>query len=234
VKVLAIDTSSPAGSVAIAEGDHLMAELLLDVHYTHSRRLMRDVDLLLRAVNLTVKDVDGFALTLGPGSFTGLRIGVATVKGMALVADRPVAGVLTLDALAQNLFATATEAWAVIDARKGEVFCACYEPGPEGMVRQGEPLLLSPEGLAARAGGPAVFLGSGVPLCEEALRAAAGGEHLFAPRHLWAIRASVVAALGLERLRSGDVLDLATFGPVYLRPSEAELAASGQGVEGGS
>lgn len=230
MKVLAIDTSSPAGSVAIVEDDRLMAELLLNVDYTHSRRLMRDIDLLLRAVDLGVKQIDGFALTLGPGSFTGLRIGVATVKGMALVADKPVAGVLTLDALAQNLFGTASDVWALLDARKGEVFAARYLPRTGGMERVGEPLLLKPAELAERCRAPSIFLGSGVPLCEGLLRERCaelpGAEILLAPRHLWPIRAAVVAALGLERLRAGDVENLATFGPLYLRASEAELKPS--------
>jgi tRNA threonylcarbamoyladenosine biosynthesis protein TsaB len=226
LKVLAIDTSSPAGSVAIAADDHLVAELVLNVDYTHSRRLMRDVDLLLRAVGLTVKDLDGFALTLGPGSFTGLRIGVATVKGMAMVADKPVAGVVTLDALAQNLFGTACDVWALIDARKGEVFASHYVPQSDRMAATGPPLLLTPEELAERAHGPTLLLGSGVPLCEQLMRERHGDLPVFAPRHLWQIRGAVVAALGLEKLRAGAVEDLATFGPLYIRPSEAELKKS--------
>ena len=223
MKVLAIDTSSPAGSVAIASGGDLAAELLLNVDYTHSRRLMRDVDLMLKAVGEEVRHMDGFALTLGPGSFTGLRIGVATVKGMAMVADRPVAGVVTLDALAQNLYATSAPVWVVTDARKGEVFAARYEPGPEGMARTGELLLLAPHALAERIRGPAIFLGSGVALCETVLRERLGEQALFAPPHLWHLRAAVVAALGARKLQQGDTEDLATFGPLYIRPSEAEL-----------
>ncbi|MFH0810704.1 MAG: tRNA (adenosine(37)-N6)-threonylcarbamoyltransferase complex dimerization subunit type 1 TsaB [Pseudomonadota bacterium] len=222
MKILAIDTSSPAGSVALAEDGRLIAELLLNVDYTHSRRLMRDVDLLLRAVNLELKDLDGFALTLGPGSFTGLRIGVATIKGRAMVADKPVAGVLTLDALAQNLFAPAGEAWALIDARKAEVFAARYLSEPGGMARVGEPLLLAPEELAARVPGAAVVLGSGVPICEDALRRI-HPDLLVAPRHLWHIRGAAVCELGRRELESGHTEDLAGFGPVYLRPSETEF-----------
>ena len=224
--MLAIDTSSPTGSVAIADDDRLMAEFTLNLDYTHSRRLMRDIDLLLRALGLTIHQLDGLALTLGPGSFTGLRVGVATVKGMAIAADKPVAAVLTLDALAQNLFGTAAEVWALIDARKGEVFAARYLAGSGGRLeRQGEPLLLTPQGLAGRLRGPAIVLGSGVPLCKNIWREGPA-QVMVAPQQLWQVRASVVAALGMERLRAGQTEDLAAFGPLYLRPSDAELKAS--------
>jgi tRNA threonylcarbamoyladenosine biosynthesis protein TsaB len=232
LKVLSIDTSSPAGSVAVTDGAHLMAELLLNVDYTHSRRLMRDIDLLLKAVGLTVNRLDGFALTLGPGSFTGLRIGVATIKGMAMLTDKPVAGVLTLDALAANLCATAWPVWALLDARKAEVFAARYEARGEVMARVGEPLCLSPDELArrveGRAEGCALFLGSGVPLCEGPLRERLSEAALFAPRHLWPIRAAAVAALGAEKLARGETLDVATFEPYYIRPSEAVASRHGQ------
>lgn len=226
MRLLAIDTSSPLGSVAIVEEERLVAELSLDVEYTHSRRLMRDVDLVLKAVGLTIRQIDGFALTLGPGSFTGLRIGVATVKGMAMVSEKPIAGVVTLDALAQNLFGTACDAWALIDARKGEVFAARYVPLTDRMERSGEPLLLKPAELLQHVQGPSLFLGSGVPLCEGPLREALGDLPVFAPRHLWPIRAAVVAALGRAKIEAGEVEDLATFGPLYLRASEAELKSS--------
>jgi len=229
MKILAIDTSASAGSVAVTDGARLMAALTLDIDFTHARRLMRDIDLVLRAVGLEPTQLDGIALTLGPGSFTGLRIGVATAKGMALAANLPVVGVTTLDALAMNLFGCGERpVWALVDARKGEVYAAEYRSRADGVpAREGELLLLSPGNLAAKVSPhPAIFLGDGIPLCRETLERALGqGNCLFAPSHLWGVRAEVVAMLGRELLSRGEVLDLATFGPLYIRPSEAELKA---------
>src|SRR5512142_2291842 len=128
MKVLGIDTSTMMGAVGIVDGEELIAELRTNVSVTHSERLMLHVDGLLKSARLTLSDIDGFAVTVGPGSFTGLRIGLAAVKGLAYGTRKPVAGVSTLDVLADNLPYCKYQVCPVLDARKKMVYAAIYKP----------------------------------------------------------------------------------------------------------
>src|SRR6266851_56323 len=124
MRVLAVDTSTMAGGVALLEDERVVGESLLDVRTTHSERLMLAVDRALADARWTAESLDGLAVAIGPGSFTGLRIGLAAVKGLALALDRPIAAIPTLDAMASGLPWAARPVCPVIVARKGEVY-AC-------------------------------------------------------------------------------------------------------------
>lgn len=216
MRVLAVDTSTMAGGVALVDGDRVVGESLLDVRTTHSERLMMAVDRALGDAGWPASSLDGLAVAIGPGSFTGLRIGLATVKGLALALARPIAAVPTLDAMAAQLPWSARPVCPVLTARRDEVYASLYRWDGRGMRQEWDYLALSPAALAERLTEPVLGVGDGVAAVASpwmtAVRPARRGP-----------MAAVVAWLGAERLRLGDAAGAADLVPLYLRPSEAEL-----------
>jgi tRNA threonylcarbamoyladenosine biosynthesis protein TsaB len=216
MRVLAVETSSLAGGVALLEDERLVAEYLLDVSITHSERLMAAIDRVLADARWTARQLGGLAVAVGPGSFTGLRIAVSTVKGLALALDLPIAAVPTLDAMAAALPWAALPVCPVLDARKGEVYTSRYRWDGGAMRREWDYLALSPEALAQRLDEPMILAGDGAATIRSP-----HARLLPPPRRLPS--PACVGVLGLERLRGGDTVAAATLAPLYLRPSEAEL-----------
>jgi tRNA threonylcarbamoyladenosine biosynthesis protein TsaB len=216
MRVLAVETSSLAGGVALLDDERLVAEYLLDVSVTHSERLLASVDRLLADARWTARELNGLAVAVGPGSFTGLRIAVSTVKGLALALDLPIAAVPTLDAMAAALPWAALPVCPVLDARKGEVYASRYRWDGGAMRREWEYLALSPEALAQRLTEPVILAGDGAAAIRSPY-----ARLVPAPRRLPS--PACVGTLGLERLRRGETVAAAALAPFYLRPSEAEL-----------
>jgi len=224
MKILSIETSTRVGSVAIIEDEHLIAEYILNVVSTHSERLLPSIDQILKDSQLTVRDIEGFAVSLGPGSFTGLRIGISTVKGLALATGRAVVGVPTLDCLAHNIAFTHLLVCPILDARKGEVYTALYQGDGSGKLEKLTPdLAIKPEELLTRIKEPVIFLGDGVEAYGDTLRS--GQDNcFFAPVYLHQPRASVLAKLGLEKFKQGHMFKEEEIQPLYCRLAEAEIA----------
>ncbi len=232
--ILAVETSTSAGSLALmdaplsckdsgAEGKCL-AEHTLNLPGTHSERLMPAIDNLLRDASLPIRKIEGLALALGPGSFTALRIGVSTVKGLAYALRVPVAGVSTLDALAQNVRYARALVCPVLDARKQEVYAALYRGDGEGRLEKiSEDWVIAPEELCSRIKEQVIFLGNGLEVYGEIFREKLGPRVFFAPPEISLPRALQVARLSLPPFREGRTLNLFSFAPVYLRRSEAEI-----------
>jgi len=232
--ILAMETSTLAGSVALLEApvredgtwkrEKILGETTLSTPETHSARLMPAIDRLLRETLLTIHQVQGIALGLGPGSFTGLRIAVSTVKGLAYSLKVPVVGIPTLDALAYNLPYVSMPVCPVLDARKKEVYAALFRGNGEGHLdRISEDWVLSPEDLCSRISEKTVFLGNGIEVYGEFFKEKLGSRVLFAPPELSFPRAANVARLSLLKFKDGPSLDLSSFAPIYIRRSEAEL-----------
>jgi tRNA threonylcarbamoyladenosine biosynthesis protein TsaB len=224
MKVLGIDTSTTCGSIGLIHDESVISEYLLNLSVTHSERLLDAIDLVLRKARCSLVDLDGFAISLGPGSFTGVRIGVSTVKGLSYAVQKPVVGVSTLDVLASQISPTPYLICPVIDARKGEVYSAFYRyEDSSRLKRLSEYQAIRPEVLFGKLNEPTIFLGDGVKTYEEDLRNSLKSFALFSPAALHIPRGSAVARLGAELLMRGELLDLATFTPLYVRPSDAEL-----------
>ncbi|MBI5628731.1 MAG: tRNA (adenosine(37)-N6)-threonylcarbamoyltransferase complex dimerization subunit type 1 TsaB [Candidatus Rokubacteria bacterium] len=223
MRLLALETATPAGGAALLDGDRLVAEYILNIRVTHSERLMATVDRLLSDSGWDLDRLEGLAVSVGPGSFTGLRIGVSTAKGLALALGTPLAAVPTLDALAHALPFTSDPVCPILDAKKGEVYASLYRWDGESAVREWDYLALTPEALCRRLSGPVVFVGDAVASVGEFLAATLGPRARFAPPEHCVPSPACVAQLGHARLVAGQTVDPAALTPIYIRPSEAEL-----------
>jgi len=224
MRILALETATMAGSVALLEDGRLVGLSLLDIALTHSERVMAMVDRLVQDCRWTLADLDGLAVSIGPGSFTGLRVGAATAKGLALALGLPVAPVPTLDALAANVPFADAPVCPLLNARKGEVYTALYRSRGGVMEQQGEYLALSPQAAAERLDPPMIVLGDGVAACLPYLARLREGLRVAPPAHS-VPSAAVVGQLGHAILASGRGVTADEITPLYLRPSEAELKA---------
>jgi len=221
--ILGIETSTTTGSVAVVSEDGVIAQYSLNIEVTHSERLMSTVDRVLTDTGLTIDDMDGYAVAIGPGSFTGLRIGLAAVKGLALVTGKPVAAVPTLEALAWNVPYAAYPVCPMLDARKNEVYAAMYRFEGTTLVHVMAEAVLSLPHLSERISGKALFTGEASHLFREEIVNLFGDRALFAPVSAILPSAATVAEIGLAMIKSGKQSDLDSVTPMYIRRSEAEV-----------
>ncbi len=220
--VLACDTSTRLGSVAVVESGVVTGEVVF--HGTtrdhHSRRVLEEVARLLDRRGLSVRDVGLFVASLGPGSFTGVRTTLATLKGLAWALGRPLAGVCSLHALAWPLFGRGVPVLAALDARKGELYAALYGPDGTSLL---EPCVGFAEDVAKAASplcpGEVLGVGEGVLAHRERIEAVLGRRFVTAEGPFHAIRASVLAHLGMR----SDPIPVDRVEPLYLRRPEAEV-----------
>lgn len=223
MKVLGIDTSTMMGSVGLIDDDRPIGEYSLSIEVTHSERLMEAIDILLHGSRTSLKDVDGFAISTGPGSFTGLRIGLGTVKGLCMATGKDAAPVSTLEALALNMPYCSYAICPVLDARKREVYTALFKYNENGcIIRLTEDMVISPVLLIERIREPVVFLGDGVYVYRDFLKRRLGDYAYFAPVNAMLPSGLSVASIGLGKLKKGEIIS-STEVPVYIRKSEAEI-----------
>lgn len=227
MRILAIETSTMMGSVAIMDERGLIAEYRLNIKATHSERLMRTIDEVLRGSGIELKDLDGYAVSIGPGSFTGLRIGLSTVKGLAFTTNKPITAIPTLDALACNIPFSQYMVCPMLDARKKEVYTALFRFTANGVVSKLiDDCVISPESFLKEIKEPTVFLGEGANIYRELIKERLRYLAHFAPLSKQLPSAANVAELGLKALISGKVEDPAILIPRYIRKSEAEIKKS--------
>ncbi len=225
MKVLAIDTSAAAVSAAVVDDSKILAEDYLNIGLTHSQTLLPLIDSVLKNANITIGDMDLLVTSNGPGSFTGVRIGVSTIKGIGLATGLPCVGVSTLEALAYNFLGLPVIVSAVMDARREQVYNAVFELKTDNTVYRLTPdraISISDLGEELlRYDQPIYFLGDGADLCCNIL--GESSKFLLAPAHLRFQRAASVAALGKRIFESGrEQHTAAQLLPSYLRLSQAE------------
>lgn len=225
--ILAIDTATPATSLAITRGTikdgEVLASLGLSSNVTHSRRLLASIDWLMAEVDINWTDLDGIGVSLGPGSFTGLRIGMATAKGLAMAAGLRLIGVSTLDSLAAKCVSRRLIC-SVLDARKKEVYAGFYRIGHDGkMANLGAIVAKSPQDLAVQIDEPVLMVGDGAVLYRELFQELIGENLQLAPATLNEPCATSLGLLSGELCIRGEVLDIDTAVPLYVRSSDAEL-----------
>lgn len=221
--VLGVETSTMQGGVALVGEDRLVSEYLLNVEATHSERLLPAIDRMLCDAGVGLDALSGIAVSIGPGSFTGLRIGLSTVKGLAYATGLPVVGVPTLEALAWSVPFASVQVCPVLDARKHEVYAALFRYERGVLVRLMEDSALAPEALCSKIRKPTLFLGDGLPVYGELFRRLLADRMLVPSLSGRGARPACVADLGRQRLVRGDRDSIEALVPRYLRPSEAEL-----------
>jgi len=227
--ILAVETATLATSVALLRGEVLVAEWTELDPRPHSERLLPAVDALLRGAGVALADVEGFAVSIGPGSFTGLRIGIATVKGLAFGSGRPVAAVPTLEALALGARDGSGPVVALLDARRGEVYAAIFDATGAAL---GPDAVLTPDALAARLPpGTRVVAGEGAEPAAAALAARLGEKVRVLPPPAGLARAFPVGLLGARAFARGEGVEAALVAARYVRRAEAEVHRTGERFE---
>lgn len=225
MKILALDSSGIVASVAVVEDDTLLAEYTVNYKKTHSQTLLPMMDEIVKMTELDLDTVDAIAVAAGPGSFTGLRIGSATAKGLGLALKKPLVAVQTVDALAYNLYDAKGIICPLMDARRNQVYTGIY--------RFCDHKLITVKGQWAGAvtellnelnslGEPVTFLGDGVPVFRNTIAETLKVPYFFAPAHVNKQRAAAVAALGMEYYKEGRTQTAEEHCPDYLRVSQAE------------
>jgi tRNA threonylcarbamoyladenosine biosynthesis protein TsaB len=222
--ILGIETSTKTGSVAIVSEDAVIAQYSLNIEVTHSERLMSTVDRVLKDSGIVIADMDGFAVAIGPGSFTGLRIGLAAVKGLAFATGKPVAAIPTLKALAWNLPQAGHPVCPMLDARKNEVYAALYKYQGRELVQLMPEATIPLAEIANRIAGTVLFTGEASRIYQQSLEQAFGDRAFFAPRTACLPSAAAVAEIGLGMIQKGEQIDPDNLTPLYIRRPEAEVA----------
>jgi tRNA threonylcarbamoyl adenosine modification protein YeaZ len=222
--VLSIDSATESASCAILDNEKLLGEVSLNNKKQHSVVLMPLVDSLLKNLQLTIKDIDGFVISKGPGSFTGLRIGMSMVKGLSQGSNKPFASVSSLDALAYNMSYTGGIICPILDALRDNVYTALYSFENGILVKNTDYMALHIDELIELLkdhNKPVTFIGDAVNMFGSKLQESLQ-EVSFAPKHLNLARASSLGELGLKLLEEGIYDDLYTSAPIYLRKPQAE------------
>jgi len=229
MKILAIETATLTGSVALVEDDQLLGEITLELPRKHSERMVPSIEFLLEQHKLKPQELDGLAVDIGPGSFTGLRVGLATMKGLAFSLKKPLVGVDSLEILVQNFSSASGLLVPVLDARKGQIFAALFRGQGQGRPeRIGEDWVLDPEELAKKISEPVLLFGEGARVYQKVLAASLGERAGFAPTGQDQPRAYHLARLARPLLLAGEGRDPDRWLPNYLRLSDAERIAAGR------
>ncbi|GMR03268.1 MAG: tRNA (adenosine(37)-N6)-threonylcarbamoyltransferase complex dimerization subunit type 1 TsaB [Thermodesulfovibrionia bacterium] len=233
MKVLALETATMAGSIAIVSADEgLIGEIKINVKIAHAERLMKSIDWVLNASTTSINKIDAFAVSIGPGSFTGLRIGLSTAKGFSYATNKPLIPVSTLDAFARTLPFCSHLICPMLDARKNEVYTGLYK-WEGGICRK-----IIPETAAIplnflkdikkfyalkKIKEPTVFMGEGIKIYKKIIMDTLKTNASFAPASAMSPSASSVAEIAIEKLKKGISTDPVSLTPFYIRKSEAEV-----------
>jgi len=222
--ILGIETATRTGGVAIVSEDGVLAEYTLNIEVTHSERLMSTVDRVFKDTGLRMASIDGFGVSIGPGSFTGLRIGLSTVKGLAFTTGKPVAAVPTLKALAWNTPHARYPVCPLLDARKKEVYAALYRYDGQELTQDLPETVTPLSELADRIAGEVLFTGEGARLFAADIDRLFAGRAHFAPRSATVPSAASIAEIALDMISVGRQTGPDGLSPMYIRRPEAELA----------
>ena len=232
MKILGLDSSGLVASVAVIEDDVLLAESTLDYKKTHSQTLLPMMDELRQRLDLDLNSLDAIAIAAGPGSFTGLRIGAATAKGLGLALGKPLVEVPTLEGLAWNLWGSDRVVCPLMDARRNQVYTGAYEFVPmEESFRLCTIISQMPIDIGEmleklnELGRKVLFLGDGVPVYHSVIKECCKVPYAFAPAGSNRQRAASIAALGAVYFSLGRMVTAAEHKPEYLRKSQAEREA---------
>jgi tRNA threonylcarbamoyladenosine biosynthesis protein TsaB len=223
MQILAVDTSTTAGGVTCMQSCRVLCDLRLDVPLSHAPRLLSLIHQVIDLAGVPLGSIEMFAVSQGPGSFTGLRISAATLLGLGHALQRDVVGIDTLEAMAMKACWAPYPVAALLDARKGEVFGAMFRSSPTGPRRLTPNLVMSPEAFCANIIEPTILLGTGVDVYRSVWEESLGALAIFPPPWLSMPCSAEVGALAFFQATRGYGGERGAFSPVYVRPSEAEI-----------
>lgn len=220
--ILGLDTATWRASVGLLIDGEVVAEQSQVAQGSHAVTLLPLIAELLGGAGCAVRDLDAIAVSGGPGAFTGLRVGLSVAKGLACATGIPVVAVPTLEALARTLSHHQGYICTLLDARKGELYAACFE-SVSGVVRRLTPdALVTPTDVVEHIALPCVIIGDAIPRYAAFLRERLGDQATLLPSETYGPRGGVVASMGWERLQAGVAEPVASLEPFYVRPSDAE------------
>lgn len=225
MKILGLDSSGLVASVAIVEDDNLLGEYTVNYKKTHSQTLLPMLDEIAQMIELDLNSIDAITIAGGPGSFTGLRIGSATAKGLGLALKKPIVNVPTVDGIAYNLVGHRDLVCPLMDARRNQTYTGLYRFDGDKMEVVLEQCAVGIDEIVGKIntiGQTVVFLGDGVPVFRDYLKENCKVPYLFAPAHMNKQRAGAVAVLGMQYFKEGRIETAEEHKPEYLRLSQAE------------
>ena len=221
MNILAINTSSTSGSIALSKDGHLTFLSYLDIKITHSERLMPQIDFGLKQSNMTLQDIDLLCLANGPGSFTGLRIGLATIKGIAFALEKPVLAINTLEILAYNVVGVEKPIACMLDAKMGEIYGAVYNSDLSLFIK---PCNQTPQDFIKRIPEKAIVIGDGVMKYKKEISRLGKDVAIGAPhQHIIFASNLISIAYKLKEIPAYDFNEISALEPFYLRKSQAEI-----------
>ena len=236
MKILAVDSSGLVASVAIVEDDNLVAEYTINYKKTHSQTLLPMLDEIVKMTETKLESVDALAVAKGPGSFTGLRIGAATIKGLALSLDKPIVGIPTVEGLAANLYGVQSLVCPLMDARRNQVYTGIYRFEGQSMKVVKDQVavdVLEIVDALNQIGQDVIFLGDGVDVYKDVILSNIQVPCSFAPAHMNKQRAGALAVRAMEYVKNGVMDDADSFEPEYLRMSQAERERKARSEQNG-
>lgn len=225
MRILALDSSGLVATVAIVEDNQVVAEYTMNYKKTHSQTLLPMLDEIVKMTEFDLSTIDAIAVAGGPGSFTGLRIGSATAKGLGLALDKPLIHIPTVDGLAYNLYGNEGLICPIMDARRNQVYTGLYRFTDDTFQVVEEQMAISVQELIKKLNGygeKVTFLGDGVPVYQTQLEEGLQAPYFFAPAHQNRQRAAAVGTLALQYYREGKIESAVEHKPDYLRLSQAE------------
>jgi tRNA threonylcarbamoyladenosine biosynthesis protein TsaB len=229
LKIFYLDTSSKFLSLAVAQDNKVLSRTHRLLDRRHSLQLVPLIDRTLKKAGVPLKKIDGFCVSKGPGSFTGLRIGITCIKGLAFVLQKPVVALPTLDILVQNVIKRGkdkkipSQVCPIVDAKQNKVYACLYQAKNGKIVRKSAYLLLPIEKLLKRLKGEIIFLGDAIGLYGEKIAKSRGIKPIFTEEKFWYPKATCAVPLALERFRKGNFEDVNSLRPLYLYPKECQI-----------
>lgn len=224
MKILALDSSGLVASVALVTEEQVIGEYTINYKKTHSQTLLPMLDVMFQQLDMEISEIDAIAISGGPGSFTGLRIGAATAKGLGLALDKPLIHIPTAEGMAYQMYGVKGLICPIMDARRSQVYTGLYEYAPDFQVVE-EQMAIPMEELIIQLnerGKPVTFLGDGVPVHKQMIEESLKVPFQFAPSYCSRQRASAVGALAVAYYEAGKMETAAAHKPDYLRVSQAE------------
>jgi tRNA threonylcarbamoyladenosine biosynthesis protein TsaB len=226
LKILAISTAEKECSIALVEGANPVCEEMWSAKQTHSKRIMGMVDQIMDRASMSISELDGFAVAKGPGSFTGLRIGISTIKGLAYALSKPCAGISSLDGIAWQLSFSSLPVCVIMDAQRGEVYHATYNFHNGKLIEKSQEKALKPLEVLKLLDKDTLFVGSGAIAYQEIINKEFDKKAKFAPLFQSRVRASALAQVLFQKpsILNDNETNINSVIPEYLRKSDAEIS----------